>query len=196
MHLHLLYLHRLFLFDLFILLVPQFFLAVLAAVEGSEWHEGPFDDAEADIVLPDDGRVQTVEIQQQDEILIEAFEWIQHVASLVLLPIGFFLLLAALLLSELIGNDQTPGATLMHDKILVPLSPLYLQRPLPRVTANITELPGDLQDLEMVHEGKGHLRLLSGLADDQHRLPLIQVLKGLFLGHASKGTLGPDVLRH
>lgn len=48
----------------------------------------------------------------------------------------------------------------------------------------------------MIHEGKGHLGFLSGLADDQHRLLLIQVLERLLFRHASKGALGPDVLRH
>lgn len=116
--------------------------------------------------------------------------------SLVFLPIGLFLLLTALLLPELIRDDESSGDALMHDEVLIPLGSLNLQRSLPRVTANITELPRDLQNLEMVHEGKGHLCLLSGLADDQHRLLLIQVLEGLLFRHASKGTFGSDVLRH
>ena len=44
---------------------------------------GPRDRREADVILLNDGRVETVEVKQQNELVIEAFLWLQHQASFI-----------------------------------------------------------------------------------------------------------------
>ena len=70
--------------------------------------------AEAHIVLPDDAGVEGVEVQQQDEVLVEALHGLDDVSPLVLLAVGL-IVLVILALPELVGDDQVPLQALVHD---------------------------------------------------------------------------------
>jgi hypothetical protein len=121
----LLFLHwfvEFFIFLLFLLLIGLFGFVVVG-----ERHERSFDYAEADVVLSDDRGVEGVEIEQQNVVFVEPFHGIDHVPSLVLLPVDFLVLVRMSLLSELIWDNQILFEALMHDEELISFSPLNFQ---------------------------------------------------------------------
>ncbi len=65
-------------------------------------------------------------------------------SSLILLPIDLLILLSVFVLSKFIRDNKTSRNALMHNKELISFCPLDLQTSLPRITANVTELSGDL----------------------------------------------------
>ena len=84
----------------------------------------------------------------------------------------------------------------MHDEELVPLGPLDVQRPSPNITANIAELSGYLQDLEVIHECERDFSLLFHLPNNVECPIVVQVPQSLLLAHPLERPLRLYVLCH
>jgi hypothetical protein len=67
--------------------------------------------------------------------------------SLIFLPVCVLLFLAVLIFAEFIRNYESPGKALMHNEVLIPFGSLDLQTSLPGVTADVAELPSNLENL-------------------------------------------------
>jgi len=83
-------------------------------------------------------------------------------------------LIIMFLFFEFVRDNQISFDAFMHDKVLVSFGTLELEWTFPGVTANIGELPGHLQDLEVVHQGKSKLGLFSALLDDGESFVVIE----------------------
>jgi hypothetical protein len=64
----------------------------------------------------------------------------------------------------------------VHNQILITLSSLILETSLPDVAADVAELPGHLENLQVIHQSKGALRLFLGFFNNVEGFVVIQVL--------------------
>jgi hypothetical protein len=109
--------------------------------------------------------------------------------AILLILLHFFLL-------EFIRNNQISFNALMHNKILVSLCPLELERPLPGIAANVAELTGHLKYLQVVHQSESYLGLLTTFFDDIERFIIVEVTQRFLLVHPSESSLRFDVTHH
>lgn len=127
---------------------------------------------EAQTVLLDDTRVQTVEIEQQNNAVVEASLGLQHETSTVfgflalwplLSTLGFFgapfvsisakhrLLGLSGVENFLVGAEELSTVKLVHQQPFVPLSACVLQRAEPKVTSDRGQLLRQRNDLQVHH---------------------------------------------
>lgn len=156
------------------ILLFYFLLPLSGFVVVAEWYKGAFDFAETYVIFSDDRGIQWVEVEQQNVVLVEPFQWIDDVSSLILLLVCL-LVIFVFIFSELVRNDQVSLDALMHNKELVAFCPLYVQWSPPDVTTNVAELSSNLQDLKVIHQSEGYFSLLSHLTDDLECFVVIQV---------------------
>jgi len=110
-----------FIFLLFLFLL----ITLLRSVVIAQWNKRPLDHTKAHIVLPNNGRIQTVEIQQQNKILIESFKWIKHMPTLIFFAVLFLIIM--FLFFEFVRDNQISFDAFMHDKVLVSFGTLELE---------------------------------------------------------------------
>ena len=115
--------------------------------------------------------------------------------SLILLPICLLIILT-LIFSELIRDNQISLDALMHDQVLVSFSSLKLQGSFPNVAADVAELTGLLQDLEMVHQSESDLGLLFGFLDHLEGFVVVEVAECFIFVHAFEEFCWFDVASH
>lgn len=127
---------RHFLFFLFQLL--QLFLfgfRFIIKIESELWS---VDYTEANIIFSDDTGIETIEVKQQNIVRVKSLFGLEHHASLILLLALIFLIVLPLFFPELVGNNQVPFFTFVHDEELVSLGSLIFQAPLPQVATDVT----------------------------------------------------------
>ena len=128
---------------------------------------------EAQTVLLNDAWVQTVEIQQQNNAVVESGLWLQHQTSTILglLPLwpflsalGFFgttfvsiptkhrLLGLSRVENFFVRAKELPAVKLVHEQPFVPLGSCVLQRTEPEVTSDSGKLLSQRNDLQVHHQ--------------------------------------------
>mmetsp|Transcript_26209 Transcript_26209/g.73281 ORF Transcript_26209/g.73281 Transcript_26209/m.73281 type:complete len:496 (-) Transcript_26209:579-2066(-) len=129
--------------------------AVLRALHGRE----------ADVVLLDDGGVQRVEIEQQDEVLIQPLLRLQHQAPGVrrafLLP-PFALVFA---LPRLVGHDELALVELVQQQVLNPLGTPAEKHAAPEEPREVRDLPRQGHRVQVEEQPQGQPRVSLGRPD-------------------------------
>ena len=114
---------------------------------------GAGDCLETEVVLLNDGGVETVEVQQQHDLVVEALLRLQHQSSRVLLLLLHLLLPLPLLLRvELVRQQVVVAEELVHQQHFVTFCPGVLQAAQPQVACNVGLLQGQFQDLQFAHQ--------------------------------------------
>lgn len=159
---------------------------------------------EAQVVLLDDARVQTVEVEKQDDRIVEASLWFKNESTSILGLATFrsFLCCHRLIVTiikngflSLFGTEglfvraeELPLVELMHQQPLIAFRTCILERSEPEVAGDRSQLFSQRHDLKVVHQQvchKGALLVVKDCLDDAvarhvklRQLILVEILEG------------------
>ena len=135
---------------------------------------------EAEVVLLDDGRIQRVEIEEQDDVVVESSLWIEDKTTTVLRLLSLsldWLAFILVVISELnffqffcvhillIRTKILFSSELVEKEHLVSLCSGILKRPEPKVASNSRQLLGQRQNIKMLHQSECEIGVCLGVLD-------------------------------
>lgn len=113
---------------------------------------GPIDCREAEVILLDEGRIQTVEIEEQDKGIVQALLGFQHQTSAVLGLTSGAVFGVAFAWASLFWREKLETMEFVQKKVLGSFRSVALECVRPNVARNACKLLGEWQYLQFEHE--------------------------------------------